>query len=62
MLTVRRSNASPFLHSKAKSANVHKLFSKKVLTKPFIGYNIITRVSTRTLRVLMRKGGGKDAW
>lgn len=49
-----------FLHSKAKSANVYKLFIKKVLTKPFIGYNIITRVSTRATRVLMQKGGGKD--
>lgn len=37
-------------------------YFQKVLTKPFIGYNIITRVSTRTLRVLIRKGGGKDAW
>ncbi len=30
---------------------------KKVLTKPFIGYNIIIDVSTLGLRVLTPKGG-----
>ena len=51
-----------FCTQKQKVLMFTNYFQKKVLTKPFIGYNIITRVSTRTLRVLMRKGGGKDAW